>query len=251
MDLTSTVLLVAAGLTAGAVNALAGGGSLITYPALLGTGLPPVSANVTNSLSVFPGYVAAAFGSRADLSGQRRRTLTLFPTAILGALGGTALLLFTPAAAFEAIVPFLVIMAALLLALQKRIRTLVGQPHDMSSRRRTVLLHVLTGVGSLYGGYFGAALGVMLVAGLALVLPDSLARVSAVKNALSAVVGLVTVLVYGLIAPVVWTAVLVLAPATVVGGFLGSKLARRLPQNVLRAFIVCYGLGVGVYLLFD
>ena len=249
MEPTSTVLLLVAGLAAGSVNALAGGGSLITYPALLATGLPPISANVTNSIAVCPGYLAAVFGSRADLAGQQRRTVGLLPTAVVGTLIGTVLLLRSPAAAFEAVVPYLVILAALMLAFQARIRRLVGQPHTMSQGRQTVLLHVLVGIGCVYGGYFGAALGVILVAGLALVLPESLARVSALKNVLSALVGLITVLVYGLFAPVSWISVAVLAPTAIIGGFLGARLARRLPQPILRAFIVCYGLIVGGYLL--
>ncbi|HIW63307.1 MAG TPA: sulfite exporter TauE/SafE family protein [Candidatus Stackebrandtia excrementipullorum] len=249
MDLTSTVLLLVAGLAAGSVNALAGGGSLITYPALLATGLPPVAANVTNSIAVCPGYLAAVAGSRQDLRGERRRTLRLVPTAIVGTVLGTALLLLSPPEAFEAVVPFLVIAAALTLAFQKRIRGLVGQPHTLGPRRQAVMLHLLVGVGCVYGGYFGAALGVMLVAGLALVLPDTLARVSALKNVLSAVVGLVAIVVYGLAAPVSWLSVAILAPTAVVGGFLGAKLARRLPQAILRGFIVGYGLVIGVYLL--
>lgn len=249
MDLTSTILLLLAGLAAGSVNALAGGGSLITYPALLATGLPPVTANVTNSIAVCPGYLAAVLGSRQDLTGQRRRTLTLLPTAVVGTGAGTALLLLSPPEAFEAVVPFLVIAAALTLAFQRRIRGLVGQPHTLPPRRQALMLHLLVGVGCVYGGYFGAALGVMLVAGLALVLPETLARVSALKNVLSAVVGLVTILVYGIAAPVSWLSVAILAPTAVIGGFLGARLARRLPQSILRAFIVCYGLVVGTYLL--
>ncbi|WP_415644868.1 sulfite exporter TauE/SafE family protein [Stackebrandtia soli] len=249
MDVTSVVLLLTAGLAAGAINSLAGGGSLVTYPALVTVGLPPVTANVTNSIAVFPGYVSSVVGSRRDLPGQGRIALTMTVPAVIGAIGGTILLLSTPAAAFEAIVPFLVIGAALLLAFQQRLRALVGHPQSRSPRRQWWSVHIMTGIGALYGGYFGAALGVMLVAGLALVRDDRLARISALKNVASATVGAVTVLVYGIFAPVNWLGVAVLAPATVVGGYLGARLARWLPQNVLRGFIVVYGLAAGVYLL--
>ncbi|MGH8877808.1 MAG: sulfite exporter TauE/SafE family protein [Stackebrandtia sp.] len=248
MDLGQVCLLLAAGLAAGSVNALAGGGSLITFPALVTIGLPPVTANVTNSISVCPGYLAAVAASRADLAGQRRRALSLTPVAVLGTACGAALLLLTPAAAFEAVVPFLVIGAAQVLAFQTQIRKLVGHPHSMSPRRRNLSLQLLAGIGCVYGGYFGAALGVMMVACLALVLDETLARISALKNSVSATVGVVTIVIYSAFAPVEWAAVAVVAPSTLVGGYLGAKLARVLPQKVLRAFIVTFGLVIGVYL---
>lgn len=242
MDLPEVLVLLAAGLGAGSVNAVAGGGSLITFPTLIAVGLPPVAANVTNSVAVFPGYLAAIAGSRADLPGQRRRLLRLLPTVVLGTAVGCALLLLTPARAFELVVPFLVLGAAAALAFQERLRALAGHP-------RTHHLHVVVGLGAVYGGYFGAALGVMLVAALALVVPDSLARISAAKNVISALVGLVTVLVFGVFGPVNWAAVAVLAPAAIVGGYAGAKLARRLPQRLWRAGIVTFGTAVGVLLL--
>ncbi|HEX6873774.1 MAG TPA: sulfite exporter TauE/SafE family protein, partial [Micromonosporaceae bacterium] len=126
---------------------------------------------------------------------------------------------------------------------------LVGHPHTMSSRRRGLLLHAMVGFGAVYGGYFGAALGVMLVAALGLVLDESLAHVGALKNAISAVVGLVTVAAFALFGPVNWASVAVLAPATLFGGYLGARWARRLPPRVLRAVIVVAGVVVGIVLL--
>lgn len=249
MDVSAIVLLLAAGLAAGAVNALAGGGSLITFPALLAIGLPPIPANVTNSVSVCPGYLSSVAGSRRELSGQRRRALHLLPTTAVGTAVGCLLLLNTPAAAFTKVVPFLVIGAALMLAFQGRLRSLVGHPDRMSPVRRQLTLHGSVAVGAVYGGYFGAALGVMLVAVLSLVVQDVMHRVGALKNVLSAVVGLVTVTVFGLFGPVDWVAVLILAPATITGGYLGVLLARRLPASVLRWAIVVFGLAIGGYLL--
>jgi len=253
MGTADTVLLLAAGLAAGTVNAVAGGGSLITFPTLVAVGLPPVAANVTNSIAVSPGYVASVYGSRGDLADLaavrgRRALLRLIPTAVAGTAAGCALLLATPARAFELVVPFLVLGAAVVLALQDRLRRVIGQPHEMSPRRRSTMLHTTVAVGSLYGGYFGAALGVMLVAALGLVLEESLARISALKNAVSAVVGLGTVLAFAIFGPVDWRAVAILAPATLVGGYLGARLARRLPATVLRFAIVAIGTVVAVVL---
>ncbi|MFI5838179.1 sulfite exporter TauE/SafE family protein [Catenuloplanes sp. NPDC051500] len=249
MSLIEAVLLVLAGLAAGIVNAIAGGGSLITFPTMLAIGIPPVSANVSNALSVAPGYASSVVGSRADLTGQGRRIRRVAPTVLIGAGCGCALLLNTPHRVFDLVVPFLVLGAALMLAFQARLRGLVGHPQEVSPKRAAITLQVAVFLCGLYGGYFNAALGVLLVAGLALVLDETMARVSALKNLLSAVVGLVTVLVYSVFGPVNWTAVAIVAPATVVGGYLGARLARKLPAPVLRAVIVTFGLTVGVYLL--
>lgn len=254
MDVSHVALLLAAGLAAGSVNAVAGGGSLITFPALLSTGLGQVAANVTNSVAVSPGYLASVYGSRSDLadlanSRGRRTLLALLPTAVAGTAAGCALLLATPSAAFEVIVPFLVLAAAIVLAFQARLRELVGHPRQMSPRRRGIALHATVGLGAVYGGYFGAALGVMLVAGLGLVLDENLARINALKNAVSTVVGFGTVIAFALFGPVDWRSVAILVPATLAGGYLGARLARRLPPRVLRVVIVALGLIVGVVLL--
>ena len=251
MDLAHILLLLAAGVAAGGVNAIAGGGSLITFPSLIATGLPSVEANVTNSISVFPGYVSSVVGSRADLAGQGRRLRAILPAAVLGSAGGCALLLLTPAQAFELIAPFLVLVAAAILAFQERLRGLVGHPRQLSARRAAVTLQVVVFVGAIYGGYFGAALGVMYVAALALILDEPLKRINALKNVLSAVVGLVTVLVFAVFAPVDWAAVAVLEPATIVGGYVGARLARRLPARVLREMIVTFGTVIGMILLYQ
>jgi uncharacterized protein len=254
MTPSHVLLLLVAGLAAGTVNAIAGGGSLITFPALLAIGLPAKPANFTNSVAVCPGYAASVYGSRTDLAelahGQRRSVYLLLPTAAAGTFVGCLLLKATPAGAFEAIVPFLVIGAAAVLAFQQRLRAVVGHPAHMSARRRAAALHAMVGLGAVYGGYFGAALGVMLVAGLGLVLDETMARVTALKNIVSAVVGVVTVLVFALIGQVDWAAVGVVAPATLVGGYVGARIARRLPGAVLRAIIVTFGLAVGGWLLY-
>ena len=250
MDFTYIVLLAVAGVAAGAVNAIAGGGSLITFPSLIAVGLPSVDANVTNSVSVFPGYLSSVFGSRADLAGQGGRVRAVLPAAAVGSAAGCALLLLTPARAFEVVVPFLVLGAAAALAFQERLRGLVGHPRAMSPRRAAVTLQLVVFVGAIYGGYFGAALGVMYVAALALVIDEPLKRINAMKNVLSAVVGLVTLIVFAVFARVDWGAVAVLAPAAVVGGYVGARLARRLPQRVLKYIIVTFGTSIGLVLFY-
>jgi uncharacterized protein len=253
MDLTYAALLLGAGLASGMANAIAGGGSLITFPALVATGLSPKAANVTNSVAVFAGYVASVAASRndlADLAGRRWRPLVaLAPTAVLGAAAGCFLLLATPPRAFEVVVPFLVLGAAGVLAFQDRLRAVVGHPHELPPARRTFLLHAMVGLGALYGGYFGAAVGIMLIAALSLVIAANMARISALKNAISAVVGLVTVVVFALFGPVNWVDVAILSPASLVGGYVGSRVARRLPGAALRAVIVAFAVVVGLVLL--
>jgi uncharacterized membrane protein YfcA len=236
------VLLLVAGLAAGTINAVAGGGSLVTFPALLAVGLPAKTANFTNSVAVSPGYLASVYGSWEDL--DKDLVKRLVPTTVVGAVAGCLLLIATPAGTFELIVPFLVIAAAIALAFQQRLKALRPK-----APRATRAIHVMAGLGAVYGGYFGAALGVMLVAALGLVIDEPLARINALKNAISAVIGVVTVVVFAIIGTVDWAAVGVVAPSTLAGGYLGARLARRLPAKALRAVIVTYGLGVGIYLL--
>jgi uncharacterized membrane protein YfcA len=170
----------------------------------------------------------------------------LAPAAVVGSVAGAVLLLTTPARAFDIIVPFLVLLATAVLALQPVVQRLVGRP---APRRRQLVLQLLTGLGAVYGGYFGGALGVILVAVLALVLPDRLTRISALKNALSAIVGVANAVVFTLFGPVSWLAVAVLAPATLAGGYLGARVMRRLPAPVLRWTVVVFGTAVGIALL--
>ncbi|NUT17944.1 MAG: sulfite exporter TauE/SafE family protein [Hamadaea sp.] len=240
MQAQHVVVLLAAGFGAGAVNAAAGGGSLISFPALIATGLPPKIANVTNSVAVCPGYLASVAGSWRDVGDERRTLLRLLPTIALGTATGCALLLVTSAEAFERVVPFLVLAAAAVLAFQDRLKAVVGHPHQMSTRKRAVALHGLVGLGCVYGGYFGAALGVMLVAVLGLLVDGSLRQITAMKNVVSAAEGLVTIAYFAVFADVQWSAVALLAPATIAGGYAGARIARRIPQRILRAGIVAY-----------
>lgn len=244
MQIWEAFALTGGGVVAGAVNTVAGGGSLITFPLLVGLGLPGVAANVSNALAVAPGYAAGALAGRPELAGQARRIRALIPVGAAGALGGCALLLLTPRGVFDVVVPFLLLLAAAMMAAPSRPRAPAtgSRPHEGVAFRVAVFLC------GLYGGYFNAAMGLLLIAALALVLDDSLLRISALKNVFSAVVGVTTVLAYGLFGPVNWAVVGVLAPATMVGGVLGARIARRLPSEFLRWTIVVFAATVAIVL---
>lgn len=243
------LILVGGGLVAGAVNAIAGGGSLITFPLLVALGLPGVAANVSNALSVAPGYAASALGSRPELAGQGRRIRTIIPTIVVGAWCGSGILLLTPRSVFDVVVPFLLLLAAGMLAFQDRLRAVAGHPKTNSPRRTAVLVQVSVFLCGVYGGYFNAAMGVLLVAALALVLDETMQRLNALKNVFSAVVGVTTVLIYSVFGPVNWAVVAVLVPGTIVGGFVGARIARLLPAAVLRWTIVVFAVVVAGVLL--
>jgi uncharacterized protein len=244
----SLAFLLIAGFVSGAVNAVAGGGSLLVFPALLAVGFPPLVANVTNSIAQWPGYVGVVAGQRQDLAGQRRRLVLSGSVAVVGSAVGCLLLLVLPGAVFDTVVPVLVLLAAALLALQPAIKRWIGSPEADAPDRLAALLPAVF-VAAIYGGYFGGALGVILIATLSLCSHDSLKRLNAAKGVLSLTIATVTVVIFGLRAPVDWTAVAILAPTTLVGGFVGAKVARRLPENVLRWSVVTLGVAVGVYLL--
>jgi uncharacterized protein len=242
------VFLLVAGLVAGGVNAVAGGGSLLVFPALLAVGFSPLAANVTNSVAQWPGYVGIVAGSRTELRGQRRRILLTSSVAVAGAAVGCVLLLVLPASVFDTVVPVLVLLASALMALQPQIKRWIGAPEPGAPDRLALLLPAVF-LAAVYGGYFGGALGVILIATLSLCAHDTLVRLNALKGLLSLVIATVTVLIFSFGAPVDWLAVALLAPTTLIGGFLGIRLARRMPENVLRWSVVGLGVGVGIYLL--
>ena len=245
----SLAFLLVAGLVAGAVNAAAGGGSLLVFPSLLAVGLPPLAANVTNSIAQWPGYVGIVAGARHDLQGQGRRILLTSVVSVAGSAVGCALLLVLPSAVFDAVVPALVLLASAVFALQPLIRRWTAPTPGAPDRLATLLPTVF--LAAVYGGYFGGALGVILIATLSLFAHDSLVRLNALKGLLSLVVATVTVVYFAIGAPVHWLAVGVLAPTTLVGGYVGARVARRSPERVLRAAVVLLGLSVGVYLLLN
>ncbi|HVM26786.1 MAG TPA: sulfite exporter TauE/SafE family protein [Mycobacteriales bacterium] len=248
MDPAQLAFVAAVALLAGGINSVAGGGSLVLFPALLAVGLPPLAANVTNTVSVWPGYVGTAFGYRPELRGQVRTVVVLGITAVAGGAVGAALLLTTDESVFEAVVPVLVIAAALLLALQTRVSVLVHRLPGSGGGLRSPLLHIAVFLASVYGGYFGGALGVILLAVLAVFLVGDLQRVNALRSVVALIVNTVALVAFALLGPVEWAAVAVAAPCALVGGYLGARLARRLPARALRWTVVVFGVGVGIAL---
>jgi len=241
------VAIVAAGAAAGTINAVVGSGTLITFPVLLAFGFPPVVANVSNNIGLVPGGVSGTLGYRAELRGQGRRIRALAPMSLLGAVTGALLLLGLPAAAFKAIVPVLLGISLVLVVTQPRIQSAVARRSESSpgssGRGQRLLLMGGTYVAGAYGGYFGAAQGVLVVGLLGSLLPDPLQRVNALKNLLTLLVNSVAALVFVALArdQIDWRVVALIAVGSLAGGAVGSRFGRRLPPRVLRALIVLVG----------
>jgi uncharacterized protein len=242
-------LVIAAGVAflAGGINSIAGGGSLILFPTLVALGLGTVPANVTNSVAQWPGYLGGVAGFRKEYAGQRSRLIRFGIVAVLGGTAGSVLLLTTPSEAFDVVVPVLVLLASLLLAAQPLLTKRLRRAEDAAAHRDPVWLYVALFFATVYGGYFGGALGVILVGVLGLAL-HRLKLANALKSALSAVTATVTVVIFGLFGPVHWGVVAVAAPASLLGGFLGARLATKIPSTPLRVLIVTFGVAVSIYL---
>ena len=238
------IAIALAGGAAGFINTVAGSGTLVTFPTLLAFGIPPVTANVSNTIGLVPGSISGAIGYRRELVGQRSRVLRLSVASLVGGLTGAVLLLVLPDDAFAAIVPVLILLGCVLVVLQPRISAWVAARHDAAGG----LPHhgawwvwpgvLLTGV---YGGYFGAAQGVLLMAVLGIGVDESLQRLNAVKNVLAAIVNGVAGLVFIAVAEVDWRVVALIAVGSVVGAQVGATVGRRLPGGVLRVVIVVVG----------
>ncbi len=242
------IAIAAAGLAAGAINTIVGSGSLITFPTLLAFGYPPLVANVSNTVGLVPGAISGAVGYRRELSGQRSRMIRLGTAGVLGGLTGGILLLAIPASVFGTVVPFLILFACGLMALQPRLtRYMVGRGHARADHPLPLTIGVyLTGI---YGGYFGAAQGVILITLLAIFLTDDLQRLNGLKNVISALVNGVAAILFLAIAPVDITVALLLAIGSIAGGQLGAYVGRRLPAPILRGVIVSVGTVVAIWLL--
>lgn len=246
------VLAALAALAGGAVNALAGGGTLITFPTLVALGVPAVAANVTNTVALTPGYLGGTYGQRRDLAGQAGRLRLLAPASVAGGLVGGVLLLLTGEELFRELVPFLILGATGLLAAQERIRSLVARRLAERSGADPSEVWALAAAfaASVYGGYFGAGLGVILLAVLGLALEGSLTRINALKQALSFCVNLTAAVYFLFSGRVVWSLAVVMALGAVAGGSLGGRLAGRMRPERLRRVVVGIGLAVGlVYLV--
>ena len=244
MTLLQALAVACAGLFAGASNSIAGGGSLITFPTLVAVGVPPLAANVTNTLGLIPGAVGGAVAYAGHLEGQRPRVLRLLAPTLVGAVAGTALLLTTPEDTFEILVPPLVAGACLLLLFQKRLSGALPHAGDEHSAS----MYIGVGFCGAYAAYFGSAVGILLLAVLVLFVPDDIQRLNGIKLVLAAFANLLAAIVYIVLAPIIWSFAAVLLVSSFVGGRLGARLAQRLSGDALRIGIGCFGLVVSVLL---
>lgn len=248
MSVADAVLIAVAGFLAGGVNAVAGGGSLISFPALVAAGLPTLDANVTNTTAVWPGYLGSAAAYRRELADQGDRLRSLAITAALGGAAGSAILLVAPDAVFDAVVPFLVLAGSVLLALQRRIAGLVQARVDVEAEGHTLQMHAALFLAAVYGAYFGGGLGVILLAVLGIFIADHLQRLNGLKSALSLLINTIALVAFALFGPVDWLSVAIVAPASLLGGYVGAGLARKLSPDALRSTVVIFGLVVAVWL---
>ena len=250
MQWWEAAVIALAGVWAGLINAVVGSGTLVTFPVLVALGYPPVTATTSNAIGLITGSITGAVGYRAELAGHGRRLAGYAVASFLGAIGGAVLLLKLPADAFETIVPVLVAVSVLLVVVQPVLSRRLGDRAG-ADRRASPLVYVLIFLVGVYGGYFTAAQGIMLVGVMGLLLADPLQRLNAFKNTLTAVVNLVAGVIYAFVAPVSWPVVAVLAVSSIVGGLLGASVGRRLSPAVLRGAIVVIGVAAFVHLLVD
>lgn len=247
MELWEVGVIALAGVWAGMINTVVGSGTLVTFPVLVALGYPPVTATTSNAIGLISGSITGAVGYRKELAGHGPRVLRYGIASFLGAILGAVLLLSLPHDAFETIVPVLVGLAVLLVAVQpvlaRRLRN-----REQRDRTSSPLLYFLIFLVGVYGGYFTAAQGIMLVGVMGLLVADPLQRLNAFKNTLASVVNLVAGVIYAVVAPVDWSVVGIIAASSIVGGLLGAKVGRRLQPALLRSVIIVIGIAA-VFLL--
>ncbi|GAB2862130.1 sulfite exporter TauE/SafE family protein [Myroides odoratimimus subsp. xuanwuensis] len=233
-----------AGVAAGTINTVVGSGTLVTFPTLIAFGIPPVTANVSNTIGLVPGSLSGAWGYRRELAGQRERILRLAGASLIGGILGAVLLLALPDDAFSAIVPVLIVLGCVLVVLQPRISAWVARRHEHVGglpQNGAWWVWPLVLLAGVYGGYFGAAQGVLLMAVMGIGINETLQRLNGVKNILAAVVNGVSGLIFAVVADVDWRIVALIGVGSVIGGQIGASVGRRLPATGLRIFIVTVG----------
>jgi uncharacterized membrane protein YfcA len=245
---TELALAGLAAVAAGLINALAGGGTLVSFPTLLAMGIPPVAANVTNAVALCPGFLGGAFAQRGDLRGQGQRLRVLIPIGIIGGIAGGVLLLYIDEQVFRVLVPFLILLATLLLAVQDRVKAWIS---TRASRASTPAgrAAIPVGLAAVYGGYFGAGLSVIILAALGLFIDDNLTRLNALKQCISLAVNAAAAVFFLFSGLVLWPLAIVMAAGALIGGAAGGTIAGRVDPGRLRRAIVAIGLVVGIVLL--
>ena len=251
MNAAEIVAIAAAGMAAGAINTLVGSGTLITFPVLLALGYAPVTANVSNTIGLVPGSVSGAIGYRRELAGQRARALRFGAMSVAGGMTGAVLLLVLPSSAFKAIVPVFIAIALVLTVAQPRLARWLREREIDLEHRRAVLVPLAIYLTGVYGGYFGAAQGILLLAILGVALAQDLQRTNALKNVLAGLTNGVAGVYFIFAAHVDWAPAVIIACTSIVGAQLGARYGRRLPPDALRAIIVVVGVFAIVRLLID
>jgi uncharacterized protein len=244
MSLFNEILIFLAALAAGFINAIAGGGTLVSFPVLLALGISPVVANVTNTVALVPGTMGGMWSQRKDFKSQYKRLLKLLPVAIIGGVAGGLLILNTSEDAFKSIIPYLILLATILLAAQVKIKNWVvariGQAH--TEHHNPVIMLSLVFAAAVYGGYFGAGLGVILMATLGLVTDETMTRLNFLKQALGFAINLAAAIYFAFSGKVDWMIALVMIFGSLLGGLIGGKLAGKIKPEVLRWIVVSAGL---------
>jgi uncharacterized protein len=251
MDMVQLLIIGLAAVAGGAVNALAGGGTLITFPVLTALGVPVVAANITNTVALCPGYLGGTLAQLKDLKGQSLRLWLLLPASVLGGIGGGLLLVHTGEQLFRAMVPYLILMAVALMALQDRLRALIlrsaGKAEGAKLHDAWVVAPLVPA--AVYGGFFGAGVSIIIIAVLGLVLHDGIVRLNALKQALSFAINVAAAVFFLFSGQVVWPAAIVMAVGALAGGALGGKLAGRIKPAVLRGMVIVIGTIVAIIYL--
>jgi uncharacterized membrane protein YfcA len=251
MPVINYIFAALAAVAAGLTNALAGGGTLITFPVLLAIGLPAVSANVTNTVALCPGYIGGTFAQSKDLQGQKKRLWIVLPAGILGGLAGGYLLLISSEKLFTNLVPFLILVASALLAVQNPLRNWLARrlERGQAAHPSEYWIFLPVFLGSIYGGYFGAGLSVIMLSVLGLILNDNLTRLNALKQVIAFGANLAAAILFAFSGKVHWTIGFVMAVGALIGGSLGGRIAGRIKPSTLRLIVVILGFVVGIIYL--
>ncbi len=239
MTIVEGAILAASAFAAGLVNAVAGGGTLITFPALIATGVPPVAANATNTVALFPGQLASSLAYRSHIAEERRRALTLAIPSLIGGILGAVLLLELPERSFEKAVPWLIVFACVMLAFQGQLKRIVASARHANHPAALWIAQLLI---SIYGGYFGAGIGILMLAAMGILIPSSIQHANALKGLFALLINAVAAVIFVARGAVHVPEAVLMAAASIVGGFVGARVAQRLPPAGMRGFAIAVGL---------